>query len=245
MGKETHIRRVPPCPAYDLEAMESWLMDMAREGWHLEDQGISCGLANFQRGEPREDQYRLVGFWKPPTMGHVLGVKLSTQYLSDQPEEEALDLNRLYGWEYVAKRGKYFIYRAVEAAPRELDTDPMIQSMTIRAAAQWDGLRLLWFVPFVLRMLRPGGAYSFLDLLASAPLLYVGILPFLLFLLIPALLGYRYGTALAKRLQAGQPLDHHKNWRLSARTHHLGQVGTFLSALLYIVSIVVSFSSIL
>lgn len=89
MGKDTHIRRVPPCPAYDLEAMESWLMDMAREGWHLEDQG-SLRPGQFPAGRPREDQYRLVGFWKPPSM--------DTSWGSNSPPNTSVTSRRRRPW---------------------------------------------------------------------------------------------------------------------------------------------------
>ena len=36
------VIRIPPSPLYDMEAMESWLTDMAREGLYLERQGIYC-----------------------------------------------------------------------------------------------------------------------------------------------------------------------------------------------------------
>lgn len=237
MNEKTAIRRIPPCPAHDIEAMESWLMDMARAGWMLEKDGYSCGMANFQKAEPQETLYRLVGFWKPPTTGQLLGVSGSVQYPSDQPEEEALELNWLYGWAYVAKRGKYFIYRSVCENPRELDTDPLVQSMTIRAAAQWDRVRFLWGLIALLPLfLQPRSSYTFLQLLAAAPLFYISTLLFSGFLFAPALLGYLHGTALAKRLKENQPLDHHKNWREGAPSYRLRQVTTVLVCLLYVVA---------
>ena len=39
------VIRIPPSPLYDMEAMESWLTDMAREGLYLERQGIDWGWA--------------------------------------------------------------------------------------------------------------------------------------------------------------------------------------------------------
>ncbi len=31
--------RILPCPSYDIEAVESWLTDQAKQGWYLERQG--------------------------------------------------------------------------------------------------------------------------------------------------------------------------------------------------------------
>ena len=36
MATKTKTRRWIPCQSYDLEAMESWLEEMARCGWRLE-----------------------------------------------------------------------------------------------------------------------------------------------------------------------------------------------------------------
>ena len=38
--KSKRIYRLPPCPAYDVEAMESWLGAMAEQGWVLEQDGF-------------------------------------------------------------------------------------------------------------------------------------------------------------------------------------------------------------
>lgn len=236
MGKI--VRRIPPCPAYDLEAMESWLMDMAREGLHLEEQGISCGVANFQRGEPRETQYRLVGYWKPPTLLQATVTGFG-EYRGIDPAEEEQKLNWLFGWEYVAKRGKFFIYRAVDPAPRELDTDPLIQSMTLRALAQWDGLRFLWALPvgFLLALLRMPG-----DLLTAAPLLPLSWVLMTLAMLAHFLTGALHSKRVARWLNRGLPLDHHKDWRTGARRHHLWQA-LFVGAFLFFpVALILSFA---
>lgn len=44
------VIRIPPSPLYDMEAMESWLTDMAREGLYLERQGIYWGLGHLPGG---------------------------------------------------------------------------------------------------------------------------------------------------------------------------------------------------
>ena len=41
--KQRKIRRLAPCPAYDVEKIESWLADMAKEGWILEKDGEIFG----------------------------------------------------------------------------------------------------------------------------------------------------------------------------------------------------------
>ena len=62
MGEEKsikHVYRIPPCPSYDIEGMESWLSDMAAEGFVLVKDGIFAGVATFEKTEPRKLKYRL------------------------------------------------------------------------------------------------------------------------------------------------------------------------------------------
>ena len=41
------IYRLVPCPQYDLSGMEHWLSDMAQNGWLLQKEGITFGIAGF------------------------------------------------------------------------------------------------------------------------------------------------------------------------------------------------------
>ena len=47
MATKTKTRRWIPCQSYDLEAMESWLEEMARCGWRLEQVGCFGCTAAF------------------------------------------------------------------------------------------------------------------------------------------------------------------------------------------------------
>ena len=38
------IWRLPPCPPYEVESTESWLSDMAAQGWKLEPEAVERGL---------------------------------------------------------------------------------------------------------------------------------------------------------------------------------------------------------
>ena len=60
MTRETNkTRRWIPCADHDVEAMESWLTDLAAQGWFLEEDGFCLAWATFVRGEPRPVRYRL------------------------------------------------------------------------------------------------------------------------------------------------------------------------------------------
>lgn len=57
--RKTKRYRLPPCPAYDIEGMESWLADQARDGWFLSRDGFLFGVAAFETREPATVRYRL------------------------------------------------------------------------------------------------------------------------------------------------------------------------------------------
>ena len=57
--QSTRVWRFPPCPAYDVEATESWLQSMAAQGLHLSEDGFFAGFACFDRGKPKQTRYRL------------------------------------------------------------------------------------------------------------------------------------------------------------------------------------------
>ena len=64
MRIKDRLFRLPPCPPYDVEATESWLEDMAAQGWMLEKDSIFLGVAAFDKAEPASVRYRLEA-WRP------------------------------------------------------------------------------------------------------------------------------------------------------------------------------------
>ena len=42
-----HVWRLPPCPAYDVEGMESWLTDQEARGLRLSRDGFFAGFAIY------------------------------------------------------------------------------------------------------------------------------------------------------------------------------------------------------
>ena len=98
---EEHIRkayRLPPCPAYDVEGVESWLSDLAREGLFLERDGIFAGVMSFERRAPQTVRYRLEAVQHRP--GFLEGPP-------GAPEEDLIALYAGYGWEYLLKYGDF------------------------------------------------------------------------------------------------------------------------------------------
>lgn len=142
--KEVH--RLMPCPAYDVEEMESWLTGLAREeGLLLAQDGIFAGIATFEKGAPQQVKYRLeaaprgASFWADN---------------GGDPDPEAVELCRAYNWEYVAKRGNFYVYRTEDPTARELNTDPEVQALAISAVKKRQAgslyLPLFWMIVYPL-----------------------------------------------------------------------------------------------
>ena len=130
--------RLPPCPAYDVAGTERWLADMAARGLLLAPDGFFLGLATFERREPCAARYRLEAV-----------PKIGMFDESDSPNAEAVDLAAEYGWEYVGRRGEFYVYRTVREDARELNTDPRVQALAmkaVRSRQRWNLLDLLFWL---------------------------------------------------------------------------------------------------
>lgn len=80
--------------------------------------------AAFAAAAPQMVRYRLTSAMDADTFG-------TEAWLG--PSEESRCLYAAYGWEYVAKRGPFYIYRTRDPAAREVDTDPHTQALVLRS----------------------------------------------------------------------------------------------------------------
>lgn len=122
MGKFHY--RLPPCPSYDIEGIESWLSELAEKGLFLDPEGYVFGMFQFQKGTPRKAKYRL----EPITAKSAVYVQST-----EDPEPEALGLSEEFGWEYLGQFRDFYIYRSFDPNVRELNTDPVVQAMALDA----------------------------------------------------------------------------------------------------------------
>ena len=214
------IWRLPPCPPYDVEGMESWLSDMAAQGWKLEPDDFFLGIASFLKVEPAPVRYRLEASPKRVSAWDDDG---------GVPDREAWELNTDYGWEYAGRRGQFFIYRTADAEARELHTDPQVQALAIKAVEkrQLGGflyLHAFWILHLFLRFLR-GLSPLLFAVRAGLP----AVLLLALFLLLALTFGIGeilYLQGLKRRLKEGTPPDHRKDWK-KARWRWFGRKALF------------------
>ena len=127
MAEPRYRYRIPPCPAYDIPAMESWLEDMAAEGLHLSKDGFFGLFTTFEEGPPKKERFRL----EPTDRRNGL---FSEEY---DPEDEAVQMLHQMGWTYRARRGQFYIYSTDDPGAPELNTDPQVQALTMAALTKF------------------------------------------------------------------------------------------------------------
>ena len=227
-GKQ--VWKIPPCPVYDVEGMESWLSDMARQGLLLCKDGFFAGFAAFERKEPCEMRYRLepaqrkLSFWSDKGM---------------EPDEEAEELNASYGWEYVASRGQFYIYQTQEPGTRELNTDPAVLALaldSVRKRERGSFLSLLFWVTVYPLILFYGGVVQLMLALGTWRFVWGAVIAvWALWSSAAALVSMR---RLRKKLAAGQQPDHRKDWKRKAFWHKAEMFSFLLVLLAWIICLV-------
>lgn len=222
-----HVYRIPPCPSYDIEGMESWLSDMAAEGFVLVKDGIFAGVATFEKTEPRKIMYRLQAAEK--------GTSMWADNYGD-PDDEAVDISAKYGWEYVAKRGDFHIYCSMAEDVRELNTDPEVWALALKAVEKRRREAIisfiLWDILYPLIYFR-GNMFILMINMKTWMFLY----GFILFVWIFAGLfaRVRHLSRLRKRILAGDMIGHKKDWRVKATGYYVSRLGLGVSLAIYII----------
>lgn len=226
MSESKTVYRYPPCPDYDVEAMESWLSDMAAKGLVLTRDGFFFGFGNFEKTEPKTMRYRL-----EPS-------KYKSGTLSEyNPPEEAQELYEAMGWQYVAARGNFYIYCTDDPEARELHTDPQVQAMNIDAARKRIRNDIIFEVVWIILMFGfyLGNGVSGTPLLLAV--LAFGTPASLLFLVLLALtvgeMFRRFAALnrLRKRMRSGELLSHDKDWRKGRAAHIAGIIVNWILTL--------------
>ena len=215
MEKVKRIRRLAPCPAYDVEKIESWLSDMAKEGWVLEKDGDFFGWLAFQKAAPQAVQYRL----EPKKDGTGFG---------DVPDVEIQELCEEYGWEYVDSYGAFFIYRSKGPDVREMNTDLQVQAAALKAGQKNNTITL------VLDFILLGNIFSHFTQMPCWSLIHMGLSYHLAHLVALAWIGadsllcWLHQHRMRKQLKAGIPLDHSKPWKKGAAFHLFSKIAYVL-----------------
>ena len=193
------VRKLTPVSPYDIQGLESWLQDMAREGLYLTKYRNS--FCTFTRKAPGAVRYR-VEYCKPDRRGPV------------SPPQALIDLYQDFGWTYVcpAAGASMSIFFTDDPQAEEPHTDPPLQGELVdqMARPQRKSLLVTLACYLVLAFLIP--------LLPSQPLLFLigGIhtapVAAMLILSVPLAIrddwDWRRTVRLARQLRDGVPMDH-------------------------------------
>ena len=218
--------RLIPCPQYDVSGMECWLSDMAKQGLILQNDGIFAGIATFEKASPQNVKYRLQPAEK------------STSMWADNngdPDEEVVELSKEYGWEYVAKRGEFHIYRTNDFTAREFHTDPEVQALAMNAMRKRQRDNLFSSVFF-------GLFYPWLLFKGKMMLsiVHVGTIPMVLIMIgclwmsIHSIVGAVKLIKLRKKVLNGEETGSGSNWKKGIWVYHANNI---LRRCVYIIAI--------
>lgn len=206
MAENKYRYRIPPCPAYDIPGMESWLEDLAAKGLHLSKDGFFGLLTSFEEGPPKKERFRL-----EPT--DRKGGLFSEEY---DPEDEQIQLLHQMGWTYRARRGQFHIYSSDDPSAPELNTDPQVQAVTMSALTQFLRKKVTnaLFTTLLYLILYFGDILISSTLLLGTPLvlLFAGLMLWDLGCSLKALFVL---VRWRNQLRQGQPLPHRSDYRRS------------------------------
>ena len=191
--------------------MESWL-----QGLRLSRDGFFAGFAIFERGEPRQIRYRLEASDKK---GGLFAEG------EDSPDREELSFSQAMGWEFVARWGDFFIFSSENSQSCELHTDPQVQAIAlnkIRRRAWADAAALLF--QLLLYPLLWGNGFLLASFIQVGTPLYLLFQAVIFWSAAGSLRSALHLRRLYRRLRAGQPLNHRKDWRRRSRRYRASQI---------------------
>lgn len=227
MAKEKKtIHRLAPCPNYDVERLESWLQDMAKEGWLLSKDAI--WTFTFEKSAPQAMRYRL----EPKK-------KVHTDY-TNAPDDDEVDLFREYGWEFVTQFDSFYIYSTADPHARELNTDYAVQAAALKSMKRSTTGSLVTQL-FCLFYWIPKYVNEFYRFLVTFDWPYLALF---VILLVSAVIyncnRFYHIYKLRKQLKNNVPLDHNKPWKKDAPRHRVSYV---LEAAVIVLFFTLAFSS--
>jgi len=195
---EQYTYRFPPCPAYDVEGMESWLESMAQKGLFLDNDPFFAGFATFRKGEPKAVRYRLQPI--PKKRG--------------EPDPAAVELAEDSGWTYLGTHSEFSIFSSDDPNARELNTDSQVHALSINTLHKRRRSNFIWTMAEVLFLLCLTMRMGPISCLLSGSSWYVGILlgVWIVYLVL-SVRELRQVSQLKKRLENGETLSRSKDWK--------------------------------
>lgn len=226
--KVKKVYKMLPCPSYDIERIESWLEDMGKEGLLLEKKSFfSNHFLCFIPCRPQNIRYRL----EPKEKG------LDN---NGEPPEEARALAGNYGWEFVCAFEMLYIYRTVRPDAPEMNTDNLVQAVSLKRLKKDLATSLFWHFILVTHMLFGFNREPFRFMVTFGSIYVVLFLLYFTGVLLVDAGRLRNILRLQKQLKQNIPMDHGKDWKHGNVFHRIMR----LSALfVFVFTITITLSS--
>lgn len=219
MSEPKYVYRLPPCHSFDIAAMETWLEDMAARGLILAKDSFFCGVATFEKGQPRRIKYRLEATDTP-------GGTFSSTY---DPEDGLIQLYHQMGWQYRGRRGQFFIFASEDPDAPELNTDPLVQAHTIHALAKYQRSQLfssIFNLLFICWLNLSSTFFSGILVMGTpAAVLLIGLFTYTF---VRQIITVMQLEKLKKQLRAGHPLEHRSDYVNRKTPYFAGKVTRFI-----------------
>lgn len=221
------VHRFIPCPQYDVSGMECWLSEMAEKGYLLQEDGFFCGIATFEKAAPEKMKYRLQAAGRSTSMW---------ANNNGDPDTEEVELSKEFGWEYVAKRGEFYVYRTNQPDARELHTDKEVQALAMNSIKkrQKDNIFNSIFWGFIYPWLLLRG-------MVLSVMIHAGTLPIVLMMIaglwmsINSIVQAAKLIKLRKHVLNGESLGSGTEWKKGVWKYHTNNI---LRRCVYIVALV-------
>ena len=225
------VRKMLPCPLYDIAKLETWFKDCAAKGLFLKENGIGRLSAQFETGEPEVMTYR----FEPSA--YILEVD---EILDENNRKDKIAFLEEAGWKLTAQCRQYFVF--AHEGNSELHTDPETESVIrmdlararfvqlLRACVPLAYFGMLLFSSYMRFMIQTG---SWIVLLT---------IPFVLISFIGSVIESVRLFVQASKMEQGQPFRHEKDWRKTASLYRIFEImkffmyGLMAAALLAMVS---------
>ena len=203
-----------PCPVLDIETMQTWLEDMAMEGYLLKGCSRTRHKFEFYEIEPLHTRYRLT-----PVSDKIEEWNL-------KPDEEFVSISKAYGWEHVCSNYRLHFFRTFDEEAREIHTDPAIQAQAIRQLSRRIiKTALIWFslpLIYLLMLFTLGGVNNFWqNLIAAQTGLHITMAYFVLFAMVKTVLELVPLCRLYKRVKQGYVPVNRKEWEKKAPAYRV------------------------
>lgn len=220
-------RKLIPTNPMNIPALESWLQDMAENGYFLVSMGVY--FAKFKTGEPQKLAYRIEpvpvedhGFYVNNIRNAFSSSKDEKQSLSiEEKNKRMVELYDEFGWELVCKMNAlFYIFRGKEENAPELHTDPVAQSLAYARIYKRQKKGMLFTLPFFIALflwclyITIWGDNLYYSVKSGSSLWVCGIgLVISVLELAKDIQAHRH---IRDHLQNGVPMEHHADWQKGA-----------------------------